>query len=67
MSTDPGDEPTREYVVEKLVDDRPDPERGRLFRVRWMGYDPEDDTWEEEAGLPRHFIERYLRGRQYAN
>jgi hypothetical protein len=54
---------TNEYVVKKLVDDRVDSRRGRLFRVRWLGYRPDENTWEEEAGIPQHFIDRYRRTR----
>ena len=36
-----------EYVVEAIVDHRGDPRRrARMeFRVRWLGYEPDEDTW----------------------
>jgi hypothetical protein len=36
-----------EYVVERIVDHTDGPNRERLSRVRWYGYDEEDDTWEQ--------------------
>jgi Chromo (CHRromatin Organisation MOdifier) domain len=51
-----------EYVVEKIVDEAQNADGGKLYRVRWMGYKPEEDTWEKEAHLPLHFIRRYERG-----
>jgi hypothetical protein len=51
-----------EYVVEKIVDEAQNADGGKLYRVRWMGYKPEEDTWEKEAHLPPHSIRRYERG-----
>lgn len=34
------------YEIERVV-----AKRGRLFRVRWKGWPPEQDTWETEATL----------------
>lgn len=38
------------YEVESIVDCRII-HGVRRFRVRWVGYGPEDDTWEEESNL----------------
>jgi hypothetical protein len=48
--------------VEKIVDEAQNADGGKLYRVRWMGYKPEEDTWEKEAHLPPHSIRRYERG-----
>jgi hypothetical protein len=57
---DPG--PTeKEYVVDRLVDAQMNDMGQILYQVRWLGYDPADDTWEEKDELPTHFIRRYWR------
>jgi ribonuclease HI len=50
-----------EYVVDKLVDAAMNDGGHFLYRTRWMGYNEEDDTWQEEESLPKHFIRRYWR------
>ena len=52
-----------EYVVDRIVDVGRDAQGGKMYRVRWFGYLPEDDTWESEGNIPKHFIRRYLRGK----
>lgn len=38
------------YEVEAIVGHRR--RKGKMyFRIRWVGYPPEDDTWEEEGNL----------------
>ena len=38
---------TDEYVVEAIIDHRGNPNRRSTleFLVRWLGYEPEEDTW----------------------
>jgi hypothetical protein len=54
---------TDEYVVERVVDHADAPGGGRLYRVRWFGYGEDEDTWENEYGLPKQFIRRYWRSK----
>jgi Chromo (CHRromatin Organisation MOdifier) domain len=54
----------REYVVEKLVGAANGEGGQHLYRVRWWGYDPEEDSWEPAEQLPAHFIRRYWRSRR---
>jgi hypothetical protein len=37
-----------EYHIDKIIDHVGDPKykKSLLFRVRWLGYEPSDDTWE---------------------
>jgi hypothetical protein len=43
-------ESSEEYEVEKIVEERR--EKGiTLYRVRWKGYDAEDDTWQTARDL----------------
>ena len=38
-----------EFVVEKVLDMQGDPRKSKRnlkFKVRWAGYEPQDDTWE---------------------
>jgi hypothetical protein len=49
----------KEYVVERLVDVGQDGKGRRLYRVRWLGYKPEEDTWEPAENLPQHVIRRF--------
>lgn len=40
------------YEVEKIVSRKGNrTDKNGLFRVRWKGYPPEDDTWEKETDL----------------
>jgi Chromo (CHRromatin Organisation MOdifier) domain len=51
----------KEYVVDRLVDAQMN-DMGQIFyQVRWLCYDPSEDTWEEKDELPAHFIHRYWR------
>jgi hypothetical protein len=53
-----------EYVVERIIDHADEPSGERLFRVRWYGYGEDEDTWEQEGGIPRQFIRRYWRSKK---
>ena len=55
---------TDEYVIDEIVDTRVNKSRRNryakpgetLYRVRWYGYEPDDDTWEPTKHLPRSKI-----------
>lgn len=53
----------REYVIEKLVGAANGEDGQHIYRVRWWGYDAEEDTWETAEQLPAHFIRRYWRSK----
>jgi hypothetical protein len=42
-----------EFIVEKILDHRGDHKKKSTleFKVRWLGFEPEDDTWEPYANL----------------
>ena len=49
----------REYEIEKLLDSAVAEDGTILFRVRWKGYGPKDDTWEPRSNLPREMVSAY--------
>ena len=49
------------YEVGGLVDAGVDDEGHELYKVRWAGYGPADDTWEPAENLPRALIRDYKR------
>ena len=51
----------RRYEIGDLVDAGIDPQGNELYRVRWSGYSPEEDTWEPAENLPRALIREYKR------
>jgi hypothetical protein len=55
------------FVVDKLVDFGESADGNRLYRVRCLGYEARDDTWEPEGNLPAQFIRRYWRNKERAN
>ena len=47
----------REYEIEQLLDRGVAEDGSILFRVRWKGYGPQDDTWEPEEDLLREMVQ----------
>jgi hypothetical protein len=52
-----------EFVVDRVVDAAMDEGGQVLYRIRWMGYQEEEDTWQEEATIPKQFIRRYWKAK----
>jgi RNase H-like domain found in reverse transcriptase/Reverse transcriptase (RNA-dependent DNA polymerase)/Integrase zinc binding domain/Integrase core domain/Chromo (CHRromatin Organisation MOdifier) domain len=48
-----------EYAIDRVVDSGYGANGEQLYRVRWTGYLPEEDTWEIAPHLPPHFVRRY--------
>ncbi|KAM7348765.1 uncharacterized protein ACRADG_007965 isoform 2-T2 [Cochliomyia hominivorax] len=44
------DEEDQEWEVEKIID-YAEEKKGRVFRIRWKGFGPKNDTWEPEENL----------------
>ena len=49
----------RRYEIGGLVDAGVDDQGNELYKVRWAGYGPEDDTWEPSENLPHALIHEY--------
>jgi Chromo (CHRromatin Organisation MOdifier) domain len=50
-----------EYVIERIVDSGVGEDGAMVYRVRWVGYSPEEDSWQLAEHLPSHFVRRYER------
>lgn len=68
ISDDKGTSPTteeldieREFVIERIVSHGRDDDNTLLFRVRWYGYEPNQDTWEPIGNLPRSHVLSYCK------
>jgi transposase InsO family protein len=53
-----------EYAIERLVDIGYGEDGVPLYRVRWVGYSPEEDTWESSQHLPPHFVRRFEKAKR---
>ena len=46
-----------EYVVERIIDiDSKGPVCAKKFKIRWLGYGPEADTWEPRSNVHPELI-----------
>ena len=52
----------RHYEIGGLVDAGVDEQGNELYKVRWAGYGPGDDTWEPAENLPAALIREYKQG-----
>ena len=50
------DAPPGYFPVERIVQRRADPVHGHIYRVRWKGYGPEDDTWQCGEDFPTSLL-----------
>ena len=50
LTESPSEEPL--LPVERIVGKKADPIHGYLYRVRWLGYGPADDTWQCSDDFP---------------
>ncbi len=46
-----------EFIAARIVDYN---DTSDLFRIRWTGYHPHEDTSEPAHHIPGHFIARYF-------
>jgi hypothetical protein len=51
----------QKYVIDRVKDAEMNYQGRVLYHVRWFGYDPTDDTWEDKVDIPIHFVRRYRR------
>ena len=61
MRPPPTDESTNTYVVEALTGHKPGADGTPLFRLRWYGYAPDDDTWEPAKHIYYNTVVRFCR------
>jgi hypothetical protein len=64
---------SHEYVMDRIVtheladgSEPSNPAGTLLYRVRWYGFDPCDDTWEPISNLPRSHVLRYHKRKRLA-
>ena len=49
----------QEYVVDRIVGARQMPDGSLRCKIRWFGYQPNEDTWEPQENLPKTLVRRY--------
>ncbi|CAN8073108.1 unnamed protein product [Agarophyton chilense] len=57
----PEDEHQPKYVIERIISAGMGEDGTMHYRVRWFGYKPEEDTWQEPQTIPANFIARFWR------
>jgi hypothetical protein len=48
----------RECIIDRVVDADA---QGRFYRIRWLGYEEKENTWEPKENIPSQLIRRYWR------
>ena len=47
------------FFVERLLDVRRQPQKGKMYRTRWAGFSEADDSWEPEANIDPELIKEF--------
>ena len=55
----PVDDEKSKFYVQGIVDDDKDFAGETIYRIRWWGYKPYEDTWEPAAEIPLEFVQVY--------
>jgi hypothetical protein len=53
-----------EYVIDRIVSHGRAEDDEQIARVRWAGYDSNDDTWELTRNLPEEEVRKYARSKR---
>jgi Chromo (CHRromatin Organisation MOdifier) domain len=56
-----GPEEMVEFVVERIVSHRKDEHGIMYLKIRWFGYGPDADTWEQLRHVPQEMTRRYVK------
>ena len=48
--------PTNSYFVDSIVEHKTNLQGATLYRVRWLGYNENDDTWEPQENFNDQII-----------
>uniref|UniRef100_A0AC35FQP5 Chromo domain-containing protein n=1 Tax=Panagrolaimus sp. PS1159 TaxID=55785 RepID=A0AC35FQP5_9BILA len=49
------------YTIEKIIKHKNDKKKGRMFFIKWQGWEPKWNTWEPEANiLDKDLVAKYL-------
>jgi Chromo (CHRromatin Organisation MOdifier) domain len=50
-----------EHVIHRIVSHRRDSEGIMQLRIRWFGFDKNEDTWEPLLHIPAELVRRYIK------
>jgi hypothetical protein len=50
-----------EHVIDRIVSHRRDSEGIMQLRIRWFGFDKNEDTWEPLLHIPAELVRRYIK------
>jgi Chromo (CHRromatin Organisation MOdifier) domain len=52
---------TTQYVIDRIISHGRNEDGEAIARIRWAGYNDDDDTWERCIDLPHEVIQKYAR------